>query len=98
MDRVNPDWQERLRREIPHIEHPGFRGLAIELLSEPEETGKNSPKTKIQQRAAAICRETWQVANAGHVSPGYYDTFSGKYKPVPQLSVPDPPKLYEWTR
>lgn len=60
----------------------------------------HSPKTKIQQRAASIGKETWQVAVTGKVSPGYYDWFSGQYKPVPQVSraIKGPPEEYAWTR
>jgi hypothetical protein len=97
MDKVNPDWQERLRRAVPHIGHPGMKTFAMKL-SQPEKKGKKLLKTKIQQRAEAVAKETWQIASTGKVSPGYYDWFSGQYKPVPQLSVPDPPAEYAWTR
>jgi hypothetical protein len=96
MDKVNPDWRERLREEIPHIDDPGWKTLAMKL-SEPEKRGKSLPKTKIQQRAAAIVEETSHVATVGSVFPGYYDSSSGMYKPIPQLSVPGPPLEYAWT-
>lgn len=98
MDKVNSDWEERLRGELGRIDHPGIKALAMQLLSEPQKKGKGFPKTKIQRRANAISKETWQVAITGNVLPGYYDLSSGACKPVPQLSVKGPPEEYGWTR
>jgi len=98
MDKINSDWRKRLRRAVSHIDHPGMKTFAIKL-SDPEKKGKRLPKTKIQQRAAAIAKETWQVVSTGKVSPSYYDLSSGGYKPVPQLSraIKGPPEEYAWT-
>jgi len=100
MDKVNPDWRERLRQEIPQIDHPGLKTLAMKLLSQPKEKGKSLPKTNIQLRAQASVKDTTQVAITGKVLPGYYDSISGQYKPVPQISgaIPGPRVQYGWTR
>ncbi|HEU5246939.1 MAG TPA: hypothetical protein VFU09_07615 [Candidatus Udaeobacter sp.] len=73
------------------------------LLNEPEtksqKAGAPPRKTKIQRRTAAIAKETAQVAISGKVLPVYYDSVSGQYKSVPQISeaIMGPPKEYAWT-
>jgi hypothetical protein len=59
-----------------------------------------SAKTKIQLRAAAIVKETAEVASTVKVSPVYVDVVSAKYKVVPQISaaIKGPPDEYAWTR
>ena len=80
----------------------GVRLFHSAMVNEPDTKSRkahaHSTQTKIQQRAAAIVEETAQVAITGNVLPGYYDSFSGDYKPIPQLSVPGPPAKYAWTR
>jgi hypothetical protein len=80
----------------------GLRLFHSAMANEPEaksrEPHAGSPKTKIQQRAAIIAKETWPVAVTGKVLPGYNDLSSGECEPVPRLSVPDPPAEYAWTR
>jgi hypothetical protein len=73
--------------------------LAV-LVDEPASKSPktHAPKTEIQQRAAEIAKETWQVASTGEILPGYYDSARGEFKPVPQLSVPGPPEKYAWTK
>jgi hypothetical protein len=98
MDRVNPDWRERLRRELRLIDDPCWKALSLQLLS--KEKRKSLPKTKTQSRVDAIAKETAQVAATGNVLPGFNDFSSGEYKPVPQLSraIKGPPEEYAWTR
>ena len=64
--------------------------ISNHLVNAPEtktrEARAHAPKTKIQQRAARIAKETWQVGVTGKVLPGYYDLSSGECQPVPQLS------------
>ena len=107
MDTIDPHWRKRLRQERRHIDDPGSETLFVnwetfleKIFPEPKKKRKNRPKTKIQLRADAICEETWQVASTAEVLLGYYDSVSGQFRPVPQLSlaIKRPPEEYGWTR
>jgi hypothetical protein len=99
MDKVNPDWRERLRRAAKYIDHRGIKTFAKKL-SEPEKEGQSLPKTKVQRRAAAIVKETAEIASAVKVLPVYADVITAEYKAVPQISaaIKGPPREYAWTK
>lgn len=91
-----------LGHDLAGLDEDGLKRFCSALVSEPitnkRKAHRPAQKTQTQLRADAIVKETAQIAANGSVLPGYYDSPSGEYKPVPQLSVPGPPVEYAWTR